>query len=217
MKVGTDGVLIGAWAKGGQRILDVGTGSGLIALMMAQRFPKARVDAIDIDTNACSQAEENVSNSPFANQVKVRCVAVQQLASYEDYQGVYDAVVCNPPFFENALKAPVKSRSVARHNDTLPFQQLFSSVARLLDKQGVLSLIIPSEYKGRIIEEAFLAGFFNTRECAVKTTPKKNPRRFLLEFSLNPKQIFEKEEQLLEISHGQRSPWYDKLTMDFYL
>ena len=217
MKVGTDGVLIGAWANGGKRILDVGTGSGLIALMMAQRFPQAKIDAVDIDSSACQQAMENVANSPFAHQVEVRCMAVQNLADNEEFQGIYDAVVCNPPFFENALKAPVETRSMARHNDTLPFKQLFSSVAKLMDTHGAFSLIIPSEYKGRIMEEAALAGFFNIRECAVKTTPKKSPRRFLLEFSLVSTHELFKEEQLLEISHGHRSPWYEKLTQDFYL
>ena len=149
MKVGTDSVLLGAWAKGGRRILDVGAGTGVIALMMAQRFPQAEVMAVDIDGEACAQAVENVAASPFAGRVDVRCVAVQQLAADEAMQARFDAIVSNPPFFDNALKAKGESRLIARHTDTLPFAQLFAAVRRLLAPSGVFSAIIPFKIRVR--------------------------------------------------------------------
>ena len=104
MKVGTDGVLLGAWAQGGTRILDIGTGTALMALMLAQRFPDAYVTGIDIDDEACQQARENVANTPFADRVEVVHQAVQAFMPQEG--GVYDSIVSNPPYFHNSLKNP---------------------------------------------------------------------------------------------------------------
>ena len=135
MKVGTDGVLLGAWATGGRRILDVGTGSGLIALMMAQRFADAGVTAIDIEPGACIQARENVAASPFADRIKV----VE--ASLQDFrEGEYDAIVCNPPFYSDTLKSKTAERTMARSAETLPFADLFRHVARLKSASGYSDL-----------------------------------------------------------------------------
>ena len=106
MKVGTDGVLLGAWANGGSRVLDVGTGTGIIALMMAQRFPESRVTAVDIDEGAFRQAMANVQASPFANRIRVLHEQVQ------NHVGCYDAVVSNPPYFMDSLKADAVSQAI---------------------------------------------------------------------------------------------------------
>ena len=135
MKVGTDGVLIGAWANGGKRILDIGTGTGLIALMMAQRFDDAEIKAVDLDRDACCQARENVANSRFAGRVEVFETAIQQ---FHDAAG-FDSIVSNPPFFQNSLKNPDTRRAAARHSDSLPFSVLFEKVAALLTSDGVFS------------------------------------------------------------------------------
>lgn len=217
MKVGTDSVLLGAWAHGGTRVLDIGTGTGVIALMMAQRFPQALVDAVEIDPDACSQAKGNVLASPFAKQVSVICSPVQLLASREENVGCYDAIVANPPFFENALKAPMEARAKARHNDALPFDQLFTSVVALMKKEGEFSAIIPFDYKARFEEEAALAGLVVSRVCAVKTTPRKQPKRYLMAFTFPPSRECEFEEGLLETTPGVRSEWYQTLTGEFYL
>lgn len=217
MKVGTDSVLLGAWAKGGRRILDVGAGTGVIALMMAQRFPQAEVMAVDIDGEACAQAVENVVASPFSGRVDVRCVAVQQLAADEAMQARFDAIVSNPPFFDNALKAKGESRLIARHTDTLPFAQLFAAVRRLLAPGGVFSAIIPFDYRSKFESEASLAGFFTSGVCALRTTPSKAVRRYLLSFQVERPEEVMMEEQILEIHHGVRSEWYASLTQDFYL
>ena len=121
MKVGTDGVLLGSWADGGDRILDIGTGTGLIALMMAQRFDGAHIDCIDIDPKACQQARGNVADSRFSSRINVYH---SDVSSFEPPQQ-YDSIVCNPPFFSESLKCPDEQRSMARHTDSLLPQDLF--------------------------------------------------------------------------------------------
>lgn len=217
MKVGTDSVLVGAWAHGGNRILDIGTGTGVVAMMMAQRFAESMVDAVDIDADACRQAKANVADPSFAHQVKVWHMSVQQFSKIPELEGTYQSVVSNPPFFENALKAPEKARNRARHTDTLPFGELFASVRRLMAREGEFSVIIPFDYRKRLETEASLCGFFLSRVCAVRTTPAKQPKRYLLAFRLLPVIEVEQTEGLLETSPGVRSPWYQTLTEDFYL
>ncbi len=217
MKVGTDGVLLGAWARGGGKVLDIGTGTGLIALMMAQRFPCSFVDAVDIDPECCSQAEENVASSPFADRVAVHCCPVQSFAMDADRGGLFDAVVSNPPFFDNALRAPDASRCLARHTDSLPFADLFRAVSLCLSPEGEFSAIIPFDYKDKFVAEAAEAGLFLVRSCAVKTTPSKQPKRYLMAFGKNRQTMVETTEGVLETSPGTRSAWYAKLTSDFYL
>ena len=217
MKVGTDAVLLGAWARGGKRILDIGTGTGVVALMMAQRFPTAKVHAIDIEQDACHQAEENVLASPFSQRVLVQCVSVQRFSEDDVSNGCYDAIVSNPPFFENALRAPEKARMRARHNDSLPYDQLFLAVDKLMAPEGEFTAIIPFDYKQRLEEEAARAGMVVTRRCAVRTTPRKLVKRYLLAFRRLPFQECQEEEGLLETAPGIRSEWYRRLTADFYL
>ena len=138
MKVGTDGVLIGAWANGGKRILDIGTGTGLIALMMAQRFDDAEIKAVDLDRDACCQARENVANSRFAGRVEVFETAIQQ---FHDAAG-FDSIVSNPPFFQNSLKNPDTRRAAARHSDSLPFSVLFEKAVLLALRYGGIRLLL---------------------------------------------------------------------------
>lgn len=156
MKVGMDGVMLGSWAQGGKRILDIGTGTGLIALMMAQRYPEADVVAIDIDEGAVEQAKVNVANSSFSARITIRKEAVQQ------HEGVYDAIVCNPPYFSDSLKAPDQQRNIARHTDTLSYAELMQSAYRLLADEGELSVVIPFDYKQRMEDEATFVGFFSS-------------------------------------------------------
>lgn len=217
MKVGTDSVLLGAWAKGGRHVLDVGTGTGVIALMMAQRYPQAIVTAVDIDTEACAQAMENAARSPFASQVDVRCMSVQQLAAEAAMHARFDAIVSNPPFFDNALKAKGEARIIARHTDTLPFAELFAAVRCLLAPGGVFSAIIPFDYRSKFESEASLAGFFTSGVCALRTTPRKAVRRYLLSFQMERPAEVKMEEQILEMQPGVRSEWYAAITRNFYL
>ncbi|MBQ8158207.1 MAG: methyltransferase [Prevotella sp.] len=209
MKVGTDGVLLGAWANGGCSILDIGTGTGLIALMMAQRFPSAAVVGIDIDEDACCQAKENVDTSPFY--VKIDCLDVRRMT------GCFDAIVSNPPYFENSLASPDSQRTLARHTSSLSYRELMESAWRLLDDEGEFSIIIPTDSKSRVEGEAALAGFFKTRECMVKTTPRKTSKRCMLAFRKHPVAVVEQSVGILQESPNMLTDWYRSLTRDFYL
>jgi len=181
MKVGTDATLLGAWAGVGERMLDIGTGTGVIALMMAQRLPESRVDAIDADADACRQASQNVMASPFSGRIDVIFRRLQDFAA-SHIEPIYDAVVSNPPYFNHALKSPDERRTMARHADSLPFRDLTACAFRLLKSEGTFSVVVPAEERGRMEMETLAAGFYPSRVCAVSTTATKPPRRYLLEF-----------------------------------
>ena len=222
MKVGTDGVLLGAWAEGGATILDVGTGTGLIALMMAQRFEKAEVLGIDIDQDACLQARDNVLASPFASRVSIRHSSLQAFdetafSGNDKWSGGFDAIVSNPPYFEHSLKNPDAGRATARHSDSLPFADLFGGVGRLLADNGVFSAIVPTESLEHFCAEAVFSGFFLSRRYDVKTTPNKPAKRCLVAFRRHRPESFDRREVCLQDADGNRSEWYQALTEAFYL
>lgn len=204
MKVGTDGVMLGAWAHGGKSILDVGTGTGIIALMMAQRYPTASVTAIDLDEGAVRQALLNSHLSPFSDRVRVLHESVQE------HQGLYDAVVSNPPYFVDALQAPDGRRNMARHAGTLTYGELMQAAWRLLDDDGELSVVVPFDYCRRMEDEAVFQGFFPSRVCAVQTVSHKPPRRYLLAFRKHP---CERVSETMALGDER----YKALTQDFYL
>lgn len=210
MKVGTDGVLLGAWAQGGQRILDAGTGTGVIALMMAQRYPEALVTAIDIDEGAVRQVQENVAQSPFVGRVRVVKEAMQEFDGVNGLNGGYDAIVSNPPFFIDSLAAPDEQRNMARHTTTLTYAELMQAAYRLLSDDGELSVVVPFDYRKRMEDEAIFVGFFPSRVCAVKTTERKPAKRYLLAFRKHPCTC--QQEQLTIGSEA-----YRQLTQEFYL
>ena len=223
MKVGTDGVLLGAWAKGGKHILDIGTGTGLIALMMAQRYPHAEVVGIEIDAEACQQAMENVSQSPFHRQVHIVHTPLQRflppfLTLPDGATGeCFDSIVSNPPYFINSLKNPDSKRTMARHADTLSPCDLFDGVNRLLAMDGTFSIIIPSDRVNDYLTEGYLHHLYPFSKCYVKTLPNKQPKRCLLSFQKQrPTNIDETVVNMME-SPTERSEWYKKLTEDYYL
>lgn len=223
MKVGTDGVLLGAWAQGGRRILDIGSGTGLISLMMAQRFPEAEVVGIDMDADACGQARENVMASPFRDRVEIECCRLQDFGgtseAAEDLKsaGVFDAIVSNPPFFVDSLKNPDSKRTMARHTDSLPFRDLFAGVKRLLSDDGVFSAIVPVEVVEQFVAESCILGLYLIRKCGVKTVERKQPKRFMLSFAKHRISPYEEHVETMMESQGNRSEWYRKITDEFYL
>lgn len=216
MKVGTDGVLLGAWATGGSSILDVGTGTGIIALMQAQRCPQARVTALDIDEGAVRQALHNVAQSPFADRIEVLQDSVQEFDGANKTNRAngtnrtYDAIVSNPPFFIDSLNAPDRQRNIARHAETLTYGQLMQAAWRLLADEGELSVVVPFDYRQRMEDEATFVGFFPSRVCAVKTAARKPAKRFLLAFRKHPCPC-----ERTEMTLGDEA--YTLLTKDFYL
>ena len=219
MKVGTDGVLLGAWAEGGLRILDIGTGTGLIALMMAQRFPSAKIDAIEIDKDACKDALFNVSQSPFSNRINIINSSVQDYKPYNEMQedGLYDAIVCNPPYFINSLKNPLQQRTTARHTDTLSHQELIYHSKRLLKANRTLSVIIPYDNKNILEAEAIFNGLSILKITNIKTKSSKPAKRCLIEFGKDATTECKIEEQVLNDDNGVRTMWYKNLTQAFYI
>ena len=207
MKVGTDGTLLGAWAAGGKMILDIGTGTGLIAMMMAQRFPESTVVGIDIDDDAINQAKENVAGSPFGGRIRIEKTDVQSFYHCEKF----DSIVSNPPYFVNSLTCPDSQRTLARHNGTLSYSQLFTSVTRLLSDNGIFSLIIPFDCKPRLDSEAFMHGFFAIESVAVRTTETKPARRYLLSFARSQINPYRQSEIIISDTE------YDRLLEPFYL
>ena len=206
MKVGTDGVLLGAWAPTGIRILDVGTGSGLIARMLMQRCPEAEVEGIDIDPNAVEQARENGVKA--------------FVSSLQEWQGKYDLIVSNPPYFQNSLKNPDKGRQTARHTDTLSYEELIKHSARLLTEDGQLALILPAEAENEIRQLAGAEGFFLTRVTRVYSKESKPARRVLMAFSRDngiTEHRYTEDTLVLEDEKGGRSLPYQTLCRDFYL
>lgn len=191
MKVGTDGVLLGAWARlsptpqDPPRVLDVGTGTGLVALMLAQRHGEALVTAIDIEPGAAAQAAHNAALSPFAARVEVQCRSLQRFAG-DARPGTFDAVACNPPYFTGSPRCPDPRRTLARHADTLPLGELMAAAARLLTPTGTLSVVLPAEARGEAETLALLAGLRPSRAWSVRTAEGKPPRRVLLEWQPRP-------------------------------
>ena len=214
MKVGTDGVLLGAWTDVSHscRLLDIGTGTGLIALMLAQRCPKASITAIDIDAEAVEQARENVLLSPWSDRVEV---ALQDICKYLTDKH-FDTIVSNPPYFIDSLKCPDSQRNTARHTDTLDAKRLLESVARLLSDNGRFSIIFPAEQTDLLIQSAYTQGLYPSRQTAVITRPGLSPKRILMEFQ-KKKEAFHPDELIIELERHVYSEGYIALTKDFYL
>ncbi len=218
MKVGTDGVLLGAWAKGGKKILDIGTGTGLIALMMAQRFPTAEIDAIEVDKEACIDAKENITKSPFSLKITLHNTSLQAFCKEERKEKKYDSIVCNPPYFINSLKNPSKSRTTARHTDKLSHTELMRSAAGLLSEEGTLSIIIPTENKEIMESEGYIYQLKVKKILYIYTTPRApKPKRCMLVFTKEADCPKEEDSVILSNEDHSRSNWYSRLTKDFYI
>ena len=214
-KVGTDGVLLGAAAdvSEAKQILDIGTGTGLIALMLAQRS-EADIVAIEPDKDSFSQACSNVAVSKWNNRIKIENTSLQ---NYDPGALRFDLIVSNPPFFSDSLKNPDKDKSAARHNDTLTNQDLFTGAGRLMASGGRLQVIMPYVEGNVFIAEAQEYGLYCNNMLKIKPLPTSEIRRMILTFS---KQRQKPAEKFLTIEHGKRHEFteeYKNLTKDYYL
>ena len=213
MKVGTDGVLLGAWANSDnvKRILDIGTGTGVIALQMAQRNPIAHIHAVEIDDTAAKRARANFDLSPWAERLTVEQTAVQEFAPAEKF----DLIVSNPPYFVDSLLPPDAKRSTARHTHDLTFEELDSAVCRLLDENGRFALILPiTEFEKYLA----LTQLHLVRRCDVCPVEGGAIKRIMGEFAKQPTTEIEIEN--IAIERGRRGDYtddYRALTKDFYL
>ena len=214
MKVGTDGVLLGAWTdlSHSRRILDIGTGTGLIALMLAQRCMDARITAIDLDSAAVEQAQENIQASPWKDRIE----ALQQDICTYHPNGTFDTIVSNPPYFIDSLKCPDGQRSTARHTDTLDADRLIGKVSELLSPDGSFSIILPAEQTEDLIRVAGEKGLHPSRQTWVITRPGLSPKRILMEFRKTPVTL-QPDELVIELERHVYSEEYIALTKEFYL
>ena len=227
MKVGTDGVLLGAWcplplpktpdSERSYTVLDIGTGSGLIALMLAQRLlptiPRLTIDAIDMDADAVSQANYNFEQSPWAKHLHAHLTSLQDWQS----QTKYDLIVSNPPYFQASLKNPDNQRATARHTDTLSYRELIVNSARLLHTNGTLALVLPIESKDEILALAQENGLYPTHITHVHSKPGKPAKRLLIALSANCLIAPSPTTFYIESENAPRSEEYKRLTETFYL
>lgn len=217
MKVGTDGVLLGAWANinpSQKRFLDIGAGTGLIALMVAQRSEEwsGSVVGVEIDPQSFMDARENVASCPWRERVVIENCAIQEFAP----DVTFDHILSNPPYFVDSLLSPNEARTNARHTTTLTFEALAHSASRLLSAEGVVSLILPYDAVADMTLAAVRAGLFLVRRMDVRSKPSGAPMRSLLEYSPRPAAL-QREELTIHSVGGDFSPEYRALTRDFYL
>ena len=213
MKVGTDGVLLGAWTNNSEKklILDIGTGTALIAIMMAQKNSVAKITAIEIEENAFLQAKENIKNCPWSERINVFHTSLQKFKTNTKF----DLIVSNPPFFNNSFQAKTKKRNQARHNDTLNFEILLEKSASLLASNGNASFIIPYSEKERFINIAEKQLLYPKRILNVKGNYTVNFKRVLIEFSFNKNTILE-QDLVIEKSRHNYTKEYIDLVQEFY-
>ncbi len=218
MKVGTDGVLLGAWAPAADAstILDVGTGTGLVALMLAQRNSNARITGIEIDEAAYKQATQNAADSPWSERIKIVFGAFQTMLQSTPNQ--FDLIVSNPPFFINSKIAQSPSRTVARHASELTHEELLIFAKKILTPTGKLSIILPYSGYKLFSDLAQKHGFNETNRLTVFPTPEKTPSRVLAVWGVGNEKGLILEEMILEINGRHKySDAYINLTKPFYL
>jgi tRNA1Val (adenine37-N6)-methyltransferase len=216
MKVGTDGVLIGAWAfqSSPQRILDIGTGTGLIALMMAQRFPEACITGIEIHSLAALEARGNVLASPFGRQIQI----IESDVLHFPFISGYDAIVSNPPFFKDALRSGKTGRDLARHQDALDLGDLIEKGVSLMDENATLAIILPPAEMEAALFHARMLGLYVQRKCMVYSRAGQQAVRIMIEWvKQKPEQPLQIEELIIYNQDLSYTDAYKSLTASFYL
>jgi tRNA1Val (adenine37-N6)-methyltransferase len=218
MKVGTDGVLLGAWTPiehHPNTILDIGTGTGLIALMLAQRTSAEQIDAIEIDENAYEQAVDNFENSPWSDRLFCFHAGLDEFMDEPEDQ--YDLIVSNPPFYAEDYKTENEQRDLARFQDALPFEDLVEAADMLLSENGIFAVIIPFKEETRFIDLCAETELFPVKVTRVKGTPNSETKRSLLAFKRYELPVLTPDELIIETARHQYTPEYIELTKDFYL
>lgn len=218
MKVGTDGVLLGAWAPIDHNpfsVLDIGAGTGIIALMLAQRTNAQQIDALEIDEDAYEQAVENFENSPWGD--RLFCFHAGLDEFIEEPEDEYDLIISNPPFYSEDYKTENEQRDLARFQDAMPFEELVEAADLLLSENGIFAVILPFKEEEKFIALAKEAELYPTKITRVKGTPTSEIKRSLLAFSRNQIQEIEIDELIIEINRHVYTQDYIKLTKDFYL
>ena len=217
MKIGTDAVLLGAWTSlqnNPTSILDIGAGTGVLALMLAQRSKAELIDAIEIDDNAYEQCVENFENAPWSDRLFCYHASLDEFA--DEIEAPYDLIISNPPFYSEDYKTSSNQRDMARFSDALPFDHLLKNVSKLLSENGSFSVIIPFKEEQSFVVLASNFNLFPSRICHVKGHPNSEIKRSLLDFSFRENNIIT-EQLIIETNRHQYTQEYINLTQDFYL
>ena len=217
MKIGTDAVLLGAWVTCANetRILDIGSGSGILALMMAQRNANTPVDAIEIEYEASVLTKENINLSPWSSRIEAYHLSAQQFCN--NTHNKYSLIICNPPFFTDSLKSPGESRNLARHNDTLAVSDLLEITSELLTDEGKASFVIPADALEKWKNEALRHGLFPMKITYARSSPVHKVHRVLIAFTRTGIQDAVEDDICIYNTDSSHSEEYKSLTRDFYL
>ncbi len=220
MKIGTDGVLLGSWVNPKTEpfnVLDIGTGTGLISLMLAQRFPSTQIEALEIDEAAFEQAVSNFENSPWGDRLFCYHASFQEYFQEVDDEK-YDLIISNPPFFKASQKSPNEQRNKARFEDSLPFEHLLYGASKLLEENGIVAIVIPFDQEDTILKIAKKMHLKPERITYVKGNKTAETKRVLIEFKFTPSNESPSTNTLiLEKERHVYTDDYLKLVKDFYL
>lgn len=218
MKIGTDGVLLGAWAPLDNNpfsVLDIGAGTGIIALMLAQRSGAQQIDALEIDEDAYEQATDNFENSPWSDRLFCFHAGLDEFV--DEPEDEYDLIVSNPPFYTEDFKSENEQRDLARFADAMPFEDLIEAADLLLSENGIFAVIIPFKEEENFLNLAKEFELYPLKITRVKGTPTTEIKRSLMAFVRKEKLDFQLDELIIETSRHIYTPEYIKLTKDFYL
>ncbi len=220
MKVGTDAVLLGAWCSVDNfpdSILDIGSGTGVISLMLAQRSDAITIDAVELDANAYEQTVENFEQSDWGDRLYCYNSSFQEFADeIAEDEEVYDLIVSNPPFYTDDFETKDQSRNKARFTSSLSFEELIIGVSKILSKNGTFTVIIPSKEEHNFVDLANQHQLFLNSVCRIQGNPSSEIKRSLLAFSFHQTEITE-EHLVIETSRHNYTDDYINLTKDFYL
>ncbi len=215
MKVSLDACIFGAICNidTAQNILDIGTGTGLLSLMVAQRC-NAKINAVELDVNAAKQAQQNIQDSPFSTRINVHNESIKTFKPTQ----LYDAIICNPPFFSDHLKSDNKQRALARHNDGLSFDDLCKITAQNLTPDGEAFFILPCTEFNRFMKSAGKHKLYLNTHVLIKSRPQKEPHRIIFSLKTTKKSLIEPSVHCIYGETGtDYSPWFRTLLADFYL
>ena len=220
MKIGTDAVLLGAWCSLGEypdALLDIGSGTGVISLMLAQRSDAMTVDAVEIDADAYEQTVENFEQSDWGDRLFCYNASFNEFANeMAEEEEQYDVIVSNPPFYTDNFETENKARNKARFTSSLTFEELLTGVSKILSEKGIFSVIIPFKEEAGFVNIAKENNLFLNKVCHVKGNEKSEIKRSLLTFSFKQKEV-KKENLVIEKERHQYTDAYVNLTKDFYL
>ena len=220
MKIGTDAVLLGAWAditRQPDSILDIGSGTGVISLMLAQRTNAMTIDAVEIDEHAYEQTVENFEQSDWGDRLFCYNASFQEFAKeMTEDEETYELIISNPPFYTDSFETNDDARNKARFTSALSFEDLLNGVANILAKKSDFVTIIPFKEEADFIALAKQNNLFLNRVCHVRGTPESDIKRSLLSFSFEETKLL-KEMLTIEIARHEYTEAYKKLTKDFYL